>query len=67
MKNKNFFLEKQVDKRNILKVMKQQGTVGSIPRDYSRKARLPGQRVSRSGKIYWETRVNRSDAPNKKI
>lgn len=29
--------------------------------DSSRKALAPGKRVSRSGKVYWETRANRSD------
>ena len=29
--------------------------------DASRKALAPGKRVSRTGKIYWESRANRSD------
>jgi len=36
-------------------------------RDKSRKALSPGKRVSRTGKVYWETRKNRSDALGKDI
>ena len=32
-----------------------------ILRDAARSARLPGKRLSKTGKIYWETRENRSD------
>jgi len=56
-----------VDKTSIVKVLKQTGKIPNIPRDVSRKARLPGKRISRSGEVYWETRKNRSDAPGKKI
>jgi len=35
--------------------------------DSKRKALMPGKRVSKSGKIYWETRANRSDARGSKI
>ena len=35
--------------------------------DASIKAKLPGKRISKTGKIYWETRQNRSDAKGKKI
>ena len=50
-----------------IKVLKQTGTVKSLVRDASRKARLPGRRESKSGNIYWETRKNRSDALGKNI
>lgn len=35
--------------------------------DSQRKALLPGKRISKNGKVYWETRANRSDARNSKI
>jgi len=44
-----------------IKVMAQTGTRISIERDRGRKAKLPGKRISRTGKIYFETRKNRSD------
>jgi len=54
-------------KQTAFKVMEQTGKVQSLARDKGRKARLPGKRVSRTGKIYWETRKNRSDAPGKRV
>ena len=48
-------------KEGILKELPQKGKRFSVPRDASRKARLPGKRVSKTGKVYWETRKNRSD------
>ncbi len=50
-----------------LKVLKQTGKRKSIIRDAGRKAKLPGKRVSKTGKVYWETRKNRTDAPLKNI
>lgn len=43
--------------------------VGStnLKRDIVRKALMPGKRISKTGKVYWETRKNRSDASGKKI
>lgn len=35
--------------------------------DAARKALSPGKRVSKTGKIYWETRANRSDKPGSRI
>ena len=35
--------------------------------DETRKAKLPGRRVSASGKVYYERRRNRSDMPWKKV
>lgn len=51
----------------ILKVLNQTGMRKNLKRDKSRKALTPGKRVSKTGKIYWETRKNRSDAPGKNI
>jgi hypothetical protein len=36
-------------------------------RDSQRRAKLPGKRISESGKIYWETRPNRSDKKRSKL
>jgi hypothetical protein len=45
------------------KPVKQSGKFGSIKRDAGRVALKPGKRVSRTGKVYYETRKNRSDSP----
>ena len=50
-----------------LKVLPQQGQVISLVRDKGRRALLPGKRISRNGKVYWETRKNRSDALGKRV
>lgn len=47
----------------ILKVLPQTGKRVSIPRDLGRKAKAPGKRISKTGKIYWESRKSRSDMP----
>jgi len=54
------------NQRRNLKVLKQVGTT-NIEEDMKRKALMPGKRMSASGKIYWETRKNRSDAKGKKV
>jgi len=36
-------------------------------RDKERKALAPGKRISKTGKIYWETRANRSDSKGGKL
>jgi len=52
----------------VLKVIRRQTRVRkSISRDRNRTAYAPGKRRSRTGKIYWETRKNRSDLPGKRI
>jgi len=51
----------------IIKTLEQTGKRVSVARDRRRFARLPGKRVSRTGKIYWETRKNRSDQLGKKL
>ena len=71
VKTKNKFFSSALTpsgtKQQVVKVLKQQGTSESLIRDAGRKALLPGKRISKSGKVYWETRQNRSDAPNKSI
>jgi len=54
-------------KQEIFKVMKQTGSIKSVARDRGRNARVPGKRVSKTGKVYWETRKNRSDMPGKSV
>jgi|TARA_R100000093_G_scaffold70867_3_gene45043 hypothetical protein len=49
-----------------VKILEQVGK-SNLKRDRGRKALPPSKRVSASGKVYWETRKNRSDAPNKKV
>ena len=60
-----------MDKENkagtVIKVLAQTGERKSLARDRGRKAQMPGKRVSKSGKVYWETRKNRSDAGFSKI
>jgi hypothetical protein len=47
--------------RVLEKVNYQTGKRKSLKADRARKALSPGKRISKSGKIYWETRRNRSD------
>jgi len=54
-------------KRKIFKVMKQRGKIVDPEKDRARKALLPGKRLSSKGKVYWETRKNRSDALHKDL
>jgi len=52
----------------VIKVIrKQSGVRKSISRDRKRKALPPGKRRSKTGRIYWETRKNRSDLPERKV
>jgi hypothetical protein len=44
----------------VVKILPQVGKSDKV-RDKGRKALPPGKRVSSTGKIYWETRKNRSD------
>ena len=48
-------------KPRVLKELKQVGK-SNLSRDVVRKALMPGKRISKTGKDYWETRRNRSDA-----
>jgi len=45
----------------VLKVLEQTGKRISTVRDLGRKALPSGKRISKTGKVYWETRKNRSD------
>ena len=54
------------NQRRNLRVLKQVGKTDKV-RDEERKALMPGKRISKSGKIYWETRKNRSDQKGSRI
>ncbi len=53
--------------RTRKKTYKQTGTRKSIKADRQRKAKLPGWRISKSGRRYFENRKNRSDKKGKRI
>ena len=56
----------KVFQKDVAKVLPQRGrTTQNI--DRGRGAKLPGKRISASGKVYWETRKNRTDALNSRI
>ena len=57
---KRKILQSDINKSQIIKVLPQVGKT-NIKRDEKRDALLPGKRTSNTGKIYWETRRNRSD------
>jgi len=52
--------------RGIIKILKQTGK-SDLSVDKTKTARLPGKRISRTGKIYWETRRSRSDKLGSKV
>lgn len=56
----------KIFQKGIVKELPQIGK-SNTPRDFGRGALPAGKRVSRTGKIYWETRKNRSDALNSRI
>ena len=57
----------EINKGDIQKILPQSTKPINLPRDAGRRAKLPGIRISKSGKKYWETRGNRSDSPMKRI
>ncbi len=54
------------DQSKSIRVLDQVGKT-TVKIDAKRKALAPGKRISSSGKVYWETRKNRSDSVGKKI
>jgi hypothetical protein len=56
----------QTGKGRTIKVLEQTGTRKSLHKDRQFKAKLPGERISATGNIYWETRRNRSDVKGKR-
>ncbi len=65
-KEKGFDVIEFRNQRKHLRSLKQTGT-SNKSRDETRKALAPGKRISKTGKIYWESRKSRSDIPGKKI
>lgn len=59
------FYEKTVGPR-IVRVIKHQTGKTNVQVDKYIKAMRPGKRISKTGKIYWETRASRSDIDPKK-
>jgi hypothetical protein len=54
--------KRKLRKPRVLKAVDYQtGKRASLKLDRKRKALPPGKRISRTGKVYWETRRNRSD------
>ena len=51
----------------VLKIVNYQTGSSFTPRDKLYEALPPGKRRSRSGRIYWETRKNRSDKVGKRV
>lgn len=49
-------------RRNLRQLPQTQKGKTDKVRDKERHALLPGKRISKTGKIYWETRTNRSDS-----
>lgn len=66
MKKYNMNLIGFKSQQRTIKELEQVGKSDKL-RDESRPALPPGKRVSATGKIYWETRKNRSDKRGKKI
>lgn len=54
------------NQRRNLRELPQKGRT-DVAVDRTRKALLPGKRISKYGKIYWETRKNRSDKKGTKV
>jgi len=50
-----------------IKELEQSSKIMNRQRDLSRIALTPGKRVSKNGKIYWETRGNRSDKSGSRL
>ena len=65
MKVLSIFPKKKIGVKTV-RVLKQKGK-SNTQADKKRKARLPGKRISGSGKVYWETRKNRSDRRGSKV
>lgn len=57
--------KKQMEK--TIKILDQSTKPKNVKRDKGRSAMPPGKRISESGKVYWETRANRSDVPLKRL
>jgi hypothetical protein len=62
VKEKSVKKQRKLRRPRVLKIADYQtGKRASLRLDRKRKALPPGKRISKSGKVYWETRRNRSD------
>ena len=61
MKKNNFIGFKPKVSQVLKPADHQTGSRKSVSRDKSRSAQMPGKRISKNGKIYYEYRKNRSD------
>ena len=52
------------NKSKIIRTLPQTKVKRNITIDASRTALPPGKRISKTGKVYWETRSQRSDVRN---
>lgn len=66
-KKKSVPILTKYNQQEVVKVLKQSGKIVDAKRDYGRKAMLPGKRISKTGNVYWETRVNRTDKAQSRI
>ena len=67
MKNKSNEDTRDKLPRVVELIPHQTGHRRDIFADAARGAMTPGKRLSKSNRIYWETRENRSDMPGKRI
>lgn len=60
---------KKVSKKypKVLVILKKQSGKSNVKYDARLTALPPGKRISKTGKVYWETRKNRSDKKGKRI
>ena len=54
-------MDKENKSGKTIKALPQTGNRVSMARDRGRRAQMPGKRISKTGKVYWETRKDRSD------
>jgi len=59
--------DKKKEMEKVRELPQVPGTRKSVARDLARSAKLPGLRLSKNGKKYWETRMNRSDVRGTKL
>jgi len=52
---------------SMIEIRPQNSKPIDIKRDAGRKAKLPGWKISKTGKRYYEGRANRTDLPGKRI
>jgi hypothetical protein len=63
----NKFYEKHISPK-VVRVLKQTGRKPNLIVDRYKRAMKPGKRISKTGKIYFESRRNRSDVnPEKRL